>query len=259
MPSRPRLSRLSPNPAVQTPNGRGSLPKLRVRAQPEAAPPTSAGSRRMLAPLPLAGVALVILALILDLGVLAASSKRSSVLLATRTLPAGTVLTASDVRTGQLAGEAQVLAALVPGREATQVVGQRLASAIPAGTPLPSGALTGGQASSPAFVLSVPMFDAIGAKLQPGDRVTVLATFGAGSGQASTRPVARDLQVLSVGEAPANADPSTATVPVTVAVENASLISGLALANEDAKLDVLLEGASPLTAAIPQATEGSTP
>ena len=40
--------------------------------------------------------------------------------------------------------------------------------------------------------------------LQAGDRVTVLATFGAGSGQASSRPIARDLEVLSVGERPAN-------------------------------------------------------
>ncbi len=34
-------------------------------------------------------------------------------------------------------------------------------------------------------MLSVPEFDVSGASLQAGDRVTVLATFGAGSGQAS--------------------------------------------------------------------------
>jgi len=214
----------------------------------------------MLAPLPLAGVALIVLALILDLGVVAGSSKRSPVLLATHTLPAGTVLTAGDVRTGQLGGEAQVLAALVPGRESSQVIGQRLSTAVPAGAPVPVGALAGGRSTaSSALVLYAPMDDVTGAKLQPGDRVTVLATFNAGSGQASTRAVARNLQVLAVGEAPANANPSTATIPVTVAVESLSLVSGLALANEDAKLDLLLEGNNASTATIPQATPGSNP
>jgi Flp pilus assembly protein CpaB len=205
------------------------------------------------------GIALVILALILDLGVLAASSKRSPVLLATHTLPAGTVLSASDLRTGQLAGEASVLAALIPGRESQQVIGQRLSSAVPAGAPVPAGVLAGSQSSSSALVLSVPEFDVIGAKLQPGNRVTVLATFGAGSGPAATRPVARNLEVLSVGELGANANPSTTTIPVTVAVENTSLASSLALANEDAKLDLLLEGSGASTAAIPSATQGSVP
>jgi Flp pilus assembly protein CpaB len=236
------------------------VPKLRVRPQPQDRQPASSAGRRILSPLPLAGIALIILALILDLGVVAGSSKRSPVLLATHALPAGTVLTAGDVRTGQIGGEAQVLAALVPGRESSQVIGQRLSSAVPAGAPVPVGALAGGQSTaSSALVLYAPMYDVTGAKLQPGDRVTVLATFNAGSGQASTRAVARNLQVLAVGEAPANADPSTATIPVTVAVESDSLVSGLALANEDAKLDLLLEGSNVSTATIPEATPGSNP
>jgi Flp pilus assembly protein CpaB len=213
----------------------------------------------VLAPLPLVGIGLVLLALIGYLAVYVASSKRTPVLLATHALPTGTVLSASDLRTGQLAGETSVLATLVPERERQQVIGQRLSSAVPAGAPLPAGALAGSQAKSSALVLSAPEFDVTGAQLQAGDRVTVLATFGAGSGQVSTRAVARGLEVLAVGEAGANADASTATVPVTVAVENASLASSLALANEDAKLDLLLEGAGASTAAIPPASEASTP
>jgi Flp pilus assembly protein CpaB len=256
---RPRLSRLAPSPTARPANGNGQVPKLRMRPQPEAATPGGSGARRVLAPLPLAGIALIILALILDLGVLAANSKRTPVLLATHALPAGTVLSASDVRTGQLDGEASVLAALIPSRESRQVIGQRLSSAVPGGAPVPAGALASGQSSSSALVLSTPEFDVIGAKLQPGDRVTVLATFGAGSGQATTRAVARNLEVLSVGEAGANADPSTTTVPVTVAVETASLASSLALANEDAKLDLLLEGSGGSSAAIPPANQRSLP
>jgi hypothetical protein len=109
------------------------------------------------------------------------------------------------------------------------------------------------------MTLAVPEFDVSGATLQAGDAVTVLATFGAGTGQATTRPIARDLQILSIGEAPSNSDPSTTTVPVTLSVTDPSIASSLALANEDAKLDLLLEGSSASTAPIPQATAGSAP
>jgi Flp pilus assembly protein CpaB len=213
----------------------------------------------MLSPLPLIGVALVILALIIDLGVLGASGKRTTVLVATRTLPAGTVLTASDLRTEQIAGESSLLDSLLPASVSQRVIGQRLSSVVPAGAPVPAGALAASQSGSSALVLAVPEFDAIGGNLQPGDRVTVLATFGAGSGPATTRAVARDLQVLAVGEASPNSNASTTTIPVTVAVENASVASSLALANEDAKLDLLLEGSSGSTAGIPSATQGSLP
>ncbi len=261
-PSRLRLSRLVPSPQPQrVADANGSPPVVRPRAQPAGGPPApgGAGWRRLLQPLPAAGLLLTLVALLGYWGVYAASTKRTPVLLATHALPAGTVLSASDVRTGKLAGESSVLAALVPESERSQVIGQRLSTAVPAGAPLPAGALAGHQTQTSAFVLSIPEFDVTGAQLQAGDRVTVLATFGAGSGQANSRPVARNLEVLSVGEPPANADPSTATVPVGVAVGNPSQASALALANEDAKLDLLLEGSGASTAAIPSATQGSLP
>ncbi len=144
-----------------------------------------------------------------------------------------------------------MLASLVPERETGQTVGRRLSTALPAGTPLPAGALANQQSQTAAMTLAVPEFDVSGATLQAGDAVTVLATFGAGTGQATTRPVARDLQILSIGEAPPNADPSTATVPVTLSVSNPSIASSLALANEDAKIDLLLEGIERLHRADP--------
>jgi hypothetical protein len=67
------------------------------------------------------------------------------------------------------------------------------------------------------------------------------------------------MQVMAVGEAPPNADPSTATVPVTLAVSNPSIASSLALANEDAKLDLFLEGQAASTATIPPATTTGAP
>jgi pilus assembly protein CpaB len=258
-PPRLRLARLTaPSQAEHAGNGNGTVPKVRLR-EPAGKPPSAAGpaARRLLRPLPAAGIVLCLLALIGYWGVYAASTKRTPVLVATHALPAGTVLDASDLRAGSLAGEASVLAALVPAGERSQVVGQRLAAAVPAGAPLPAGVLAGRQAATAALVLDAPEFDAM--QLQSGDRVSVLATFGAGSGQASTRAVARDLEVLSIGEAPGNSDPATTTVPVTVALGEPGIASQLALANEDAKLDLLIEGPGASTAAIGQATQGATP
>jgi Flp pilus assembly protein CpaB len=255
----PRIPRLATRKSPPV-SGNGHAPTLRNRQQAPPASPAHSGAKRALSPLPLIGVALIVLALIIDLGVLASSSNRTPVLVATHALPAGTVLSASDLRTGQIAGEPSIIGSLLPAGENQKVLGQRLSSAVPAGAPVPGGALAGSQSSSASLVLSVPEFDVTGSTLQPGDRVTVLATFGAGSGPATTRPVARNLQVLAVGEAGPNSNPSTSTVPVTVAVENSSIASSLALANEDAKIDLLLEGsASGSTAAIPSATQGSVP
>lgn len=240
----------------------GSPPKLRPprRAETPPAPAThEAKTRRLLQPLPLAGVVLVLIAVIAYWSVYASSTKRTPVLVATHALPAGTVLSASDLRTGELAGEGSVLAALVPERELQQVIGRRLSSEVPAGVPLAAGAL-GTQHAQPSseFTLAVPEYDVTGTTLQAGERITVLATFNAGGGQAAvTRPVARDVQVLAVGEAPANSDPSTATVPVTISLTNPSVAPSLALANEDAKIDLLVEGSGGSTAPIPSVNPGS--
>jgi len=257
----PRL-KLSGLPRRSTPqDANGSAPTVRTREPLTPAAPASperAGARRLLQPLPAAGLVLVLIALVGYLGVYSASTKRTQVLLATHALSPGTVVTASDVRSGGIAAEASVLAALLPAGERSQAVGRRLSTAVPAGAPLPAGALAGRQAQTSAFTLAVPEFD-LTAGLQAGDRVTVLATFGAGSGQAVTRPIARNVEVLSVGEAPVNADPNTATLPVAIAVSEPSSASQLALANEDAKLDLLIEGSSASTAAITQASQRSAP
>jgi hypothetical protein len=253
-----RLSRLTPSPPAPAGVGNGQPPQIRPR-RTRPMRPRAGRLHALRAPLPAAGVGLVLLALIGYLAVYAASSNRTAVLLATHTLPAGTILREGDLRTGQIAAEGSVLATLVPGREGQRIVGQRISSTVPADSPLPAAVLAGSQGKTSSLVLSASEYDVTGYQLQPGDRVTVLATFGAGSGQATTRPLARDLEVLAVGEAPTNAQASTATVPVTVAVENPSDASALALANEDAKLDLLLEGTGGSTASIPQATQGSTP
>jgi Flp pilus assembly protein CpaB len=258
----PRISlpgRRAPEPAR---NGDGGAPKLRLREQarpPSVAPTDGAGPRRLLQPLPLVGLALVLVALIGYWAIYNASTTRTPILVTTRALPAGSVIAAGDLRAAELSGDSSVLAALAPRAELSQAVGRRLSTALPAGAPVPSAALATQQPQTSAMTLAVPEFDVNGASLQPGESVTVLATFGAGSGAASTRPIARALQIMSVGEAPSNADPSTATVPVTVSVSDPSIASALALANEDAKLDLLLEGSNAATASIPQVSQGTLP
>jgi pilus assembly protein CpaB len=240
----------------------GSPPKLRPPRRPEiaSAPEQQENKpKRLLQPLPLAGVVLVLIAVIAYWSVYASSTKRTPILVASHALPAGTVLSASDLRTGELAGDGSVLAALVPERELQQVIGRRLSSEVPAGAPLAAGAM-GSKSSqtSAAFTLAVPEYDVTGTTLQAGEHITVLATFNAGGGQAAvTRPIARNVQVLTVGEASANSDPSTTTVPVTISVTTPSVASSLALANEDAKLDLLVEGSGGSTAPIPSANPGS--
>jgi Flp pilus assembly protein CpaB len=253
----PRIS--IPRRGHEQSNGVDPILRPREQPKPPSTPPEAGGARRKLQPLPLAGVVLVLIALIGYWGVYSASTKRTPILVTTHALAAGTVLSSGDLRTAELAGDSSILASMVPERDMGQTIGRRLSTALPAGMPLPSGALAVQQSQASAMTLAVPEFDVSGATLQAGDAVTVLATFGAGSGQATTRPVARDLQILSIGEAPSNADPSTTTVPVTLSVSDPSIASSLALANEDAKLDLLLESSSASTAPIPQATAGSAP
>jgi Flp pilus assembly protein CpaB len=212
-------------------------------------PPASAPSRarRLLAPVPLVGMALVLVALVGFLAVYSSTTHRTSVLVTAHDLSAGAALRASDVRVAELAGDRRVLDGLVPERDLGAVLGKRLAGSLPSGSPLARAALAD-QAAQSAFTLEVPAARALGGALQPGDRVTVLATFAANGGGAQTSAVARDLTVLAVGQA---ADPGADTLPVTVALPDPSLASRLALANDDAKLDLLREGGRGAMAAIP--------
>src|SRR5947209_8247309 len=77
-------------------------PRIALRVDADGARPPLR-SRRALQPLPLIGFALMLVALLLVLGVYASASKRSSVLVAARNLPAGTLLSSSDLRGGRIA------------------------------------------------------------------------------------------------------------------------------------------------------------
>lgn len=253
-------------PALRTPsldNGRdaasgqnGDSPKLRTRdTGPAKAASQPSRLERLRQPLPLLGVVLVLIALIGYLAVYSSANRRTGVLVLTRALPAGSTLQAADLESERLAAPATVLAALEPAGDLQQAVGHQLQSAVTVGEPLTRAAITTQAGAPSAFTLDVPASTTEGEDLAAGDHVSVLATFGAGTGQVTTKVLARGLEVLGVGQPPADASLTSTTVPVTVALTDVSISAQLALANEDGKIDLLREGANASTAAIPNASQ----
>jgi len=234
-------------------NGR---PALRPR-DPEAAAARVAIRQRLGRPLPLLGALLVAVALAGYWSVYSATTKRTPVLVAAHDLRPGVALRAADVRTVELAGDADTIAALVGERELATIIGSELATPVGGGTPLPRAALAPAGFGPAAMTLVVPALRALPGTLRPGDRVTVLATFDGGT-RAQARALARGLRVLSVGAAPEGLARASGSVPVTVALPDPSLASGLALANSEGTIDLLREGSKGATAPIPAASEGGS-
>jgi Flp pilus assembly protein CpaB len=195
-----------------------------------------------------------VVGLLVVLGYGAAAGERSSVLIAAHELPAGTLLTASDLRSARIGADGVLLAALLPARELADVLGRRLSAPLGAGEPLTRSRLATRAAVPAALTLTVLSEHALGGELEPGDRVSVLATFTTPSGGARTRALARHLLVLAVGQLPRLGDPSQTTIPVTVALPAPAVASRLALANSVAKLDLLLESTAASATPIPDAT-----
>jgi Flp pilus assembly protein CpaB len=216
-------------------------------------------THRLLQPLVLVGALLVLIAFVVVLGVYASATSRQRVLVAARPLSAGTLVAESDLRSVGIAASGEVLGTLVTPRDLSAVVGHRLSVPIASGAPLPRTALAPLAAGSSSFTLVVPFGHALGGNLHPGDRVTVLATFGTDASSAQARAIARDLVVLDVGRSSSVGDPNTAVIPVTVELPDASLATELALANSTAKIDLLREPARGTSAPIPSARAGAHP
>jgi Flp pilus assembly protein CpaB len=239
----------------------GRPPRLAPPRAPRGRGRSPAGLLRRLAqPLPLIGIALLVIAAVGYAAVAAGSRARSHrVIVASHYLPAGSRLTARDLRLVKLSGSEATLRPLLPASAERSLLGRRLAAPVLAGLPLGRADLAASGGGPAAFTLTVPALHALGGNLAVGDRVSVLATFTSQAGAASARVIARNLVVLSVGQPPAGIDQASATVPVTVALPNPSLASELALANSVAKIDLLRDGANS-TAAIPSASvAGATP
>jgi Flp pilus assembly protein CpaB len=219
----------------------GARPRLQAR-EPEVERRSEPRGRTFLQPLPLAGVGLVLLALVGYLAVYSKATHRTAVLVAERDLPAGTILRASDLGRAGVAGDRAVVRSFVPARELGLAVGRRIRISLLHGVPLPVAALSSRGRVPSAFTVAVPVLHALGGELRPGDRVSVLATYQSPSGGARTRAVARGLEVLAVGETPGGFAQGSATIPITLALPDPSLASALALAGEAGKVDLLRDG-----------------
>jgi Flp pilus assembly protein CpaB len=228
-------------------------PLLRARSDQSNSSPRPSKRWRLTQPLPLAALLLILLALIGYWSVYNQTTRRTQVLIAAHTLPAGRVLRAADLRPSGLAASRQVLATFVQASERNMVVGRALKAPVSTGAPIPAAALAGGGGGGDSLTLAVPAMHALAGQLAPGDRVTVLATYTSGNGQAQTRAVARNLEVIAVGNASGFAA-SSQTIPVTVALRDPSLASALALANHAGKLDLLRESGAGANAPIPAAS-----
>jgi Flp pilus assembly protein CpaB len=232
-------------------------PLLRSRPDQNGTSTRSRRQHRLTQPLPLAAVLLILLALIGYWSVYNQTTRRTQGLVAAHALPGGRVLRSSDFARGGLAASKQVLATFVPASEQNLIVGRALKAPVSAGAPIPAAALAGARGVGDSLTLAVPAMHALAGQLAPGDRVTVLATYTSANGQAVTRAVARNLEVLTVGSA-SGFDASSQTIAITVALPDPSVASALALANEAGTLDLLREAGSGAAAAIPAATVPGT-
>ncbi|WP_163506568.1 SAF domain-containing protein [Fodinicola acaciae] len=150
-----------PSSSIPTMNGKTSRLGLAV-----------AWRRRL--PWLLAGLLAVVLGIVGVLAVVSANNERRAVWAAARDLPAGHVLTPSDVRIIQVGADLNV--PLVPAARRSAVVGARLATAIQAGAPL-----TTRQLGAPAWPAAAQGVVGVAVdvgefppRIQPGDHVAVL-------------------------------------------------------------------------------------
>jgi Flp pilus assembly protein CpaB len=233
---------------------------LRIRDRVDAPPtqPSARGRHWLFQPLSLIGFALVLVALVGYLALYAQASRRTAVLVAARTLAAGATIRSGDLRVARIASDKTTLAGLLPASQLQLALGHRLQTGVAAGSPLARTALGRVTATPASFTLVLPLLHALGGDLRPGDRVSVLATYDqGGTASAETQAIARDLLVEAVGQPPAGINSSTAAIAVTVALPDPSLASALALANSDAKFDLLREGSRASSASIPSIRAGS--
>ena len=141
-----------------------------VSAAPPTPPPTSPAPRRVQPPRWLdlrlaAGVALVLLAVVVGARVFSSATNTEPALAVTHDLAAGTVLTADDLA---------VVDAKVPDgrylRAQSDAVGKVLARQLGSGELLPRAAL---QPAPALTTLTVPLADGNAPELQPGQRIEV--------------------------------------------------------------------------------------
>ncbi|HUJ07862.1 MAG TPA: SAF domain-containing protein [Streptosporangiaceae bacterium] len=137
-------------------------------------------------------VALVGVGILASTALYSATNHHVSVLVATVTVPAGSVITASDLGTASIAAGPGVRT--IPTAQARQVIGQVAGTALYPGMLLTASELATSRPPAPGQVLvPLPMRPSVlpASGLSPGDQVLIVATPGAQgqAGSSSTPPV----------------------------------------------------------------------
>lgn len=195
------------------------------------------------------GVALVLVCAVVAGAVFQSSAKSVSILVATKSLPAGTVLTAGDLATASIPASDDITAMAATG--SSVVVGQQLATPVYPGqvlvrqmlaaTPqLASGEQVVGVLLKGDQMPSVP--------LVAGDVVQVVAVPQAGQGSTIGgtigKPLVPSATVFAVGPPPANQTQYVASVSLEIPGSNAAQVTSYAAADQIG-LSLVSEGTAP--------------
>ena len=129
-------------------------------------------------------------------------SDTHAVLMATRDLPAGAMINATDLAVAHLRADDAILQASVPAGDLTKLVGQQLTEPVHADQILPRAVISSRPALQPnqvALTIAVSPETAVGGQVQPGDAVEVLLTTDKGKPDTQTTVVLRRGMVYDVG------------------------------------------------------------
>lgn len=198
-----------------------------------------------------AGVVLVLLAVLLGARLVGGAQHSTSVLVAARGLDAGHVLQPADlrVRSIRLSG---VTGKYWGPADAPALAGHPLVTAVAEGDLLPRSAVAGQADPKPSRVVSLPVDPGRLPSLSPGDHVDVFATFPAAGGvPGETIAVLRGAEYLGGGDSASGTSVSIRLqVPVnqTAAVVRASQVGALDIVlQQPAGQDTGDVGAAPLS------------
>lgn len=220
----------------------------------------------------LVGVLLTLLAIGGAMVVFNAANDSRGVLVTTRDLPAGAILTASDLTVAHVRVDDSLYQAALPEQALDQMVGKQLAEPVHPQEMLVREQISIQPTVAPTqSLMTIPVSNAsaVARHMHPNDTVTVLATFDKGKPDSKTTVVLQRARVYDVGfdqsagavNTSSSSDPQAGNhgqiTTVTLILDNPQQQeTQLAQAKWNADLDVVLLPASAVTQPNTQAGDG---